>query len=365
MITSNEMSYEDMKAAIARGSLCMECNNVLKTVWGGAYGHNGYLLVCGRDMNHNGITRHNKKLEKKIQEGYSMETTALEKLSEDKMLERVNMARFPQEMNLQEKKLLAQVAITYGFDPLMGEVTLYQGRPFVSIDGRYRKAQETGMLDGISTVPASKDEREAWQIPEGDYFFRAELWLKGSTRPIVGWGRVRKQETTGGKGYKPIETNPQRMAEKRAEAQALRKGFHINLPSVEEIGSQDEEFAGQVPTVNISEIVVDTDTGEIFDEQEKTEPVQSKSNPAKKSTKAVTPPEPEQEPEQSEEKPQAVMPRDPATVKSIPELMTACFKDFGMQPPAVLKVLGASSSSAIVDTPSECYIQVANAQPES
>ena len=63
------------------------------------------------------------------------------------------------------------IPITYGFDPLMGEISIYQGRPYVSIDGRYRKAQETGNLDGVSTRPANKQEREDWQIPVGDFFF--------------------------------------------------------------------------------------------------------------------------------------------------------------------------------------------------
>jgi hypothetical protein len=61
--------------------------------------------------------------------------------------------------------------------------------------------------------------------------------------PFVGWGRVFGSETTGGKGFKPVEKNPQRMAEKRAEAQALRKAFHINLPSWEDIGGPED---GQV-----------------------------------------------------------------------------------------------------------------------
>jgi hypothetical protein len=170
-----------------------------------------------------------------------MDSTALTKMTETEMMARVNLARFPQELTVVDKKMLAAAAISYGFDPLMGEISIYQSRPFVSIDGRYRKAQETGRLDGVETRPATKQEREDWQIPEGDYFFRSEVWLVGSNRPFVGWGRVRAIETTGGKGFKPVETNPQRMAEKRAEAQALRKAFSIPLPSIEDIGSQDND----------------------------------------------------------------------------------------------------------------------------
>jgi hypothetical protein len=365
VITDKEMSYEDMTAAIARGSLCMQCNNILVTVWGGAFGYNGWMLACGKDKSHKGITRHDKKYEQKLKEAYSMETTALEKLSQEKMLERVNMARFPQEMKPEEKKLLAQVAITYGFDPLMGEITLYQGRPFVSIDGRYRKAQETGQLDGIETRPANKEEREAWQIPDGDLFFRAELWLTGKTRPIVGWGRVFQAETKGA-AFLPIVKNPQRMAEKRAEAQALRKGFHINLPSVEDIGTPEAAEEPPSPYIEGSCCEVDTNTGEIFEEAKAVEP-EPPQEPAPKPAPAPT--KPPASPAKEAEKPpvpvaQSATPRDPATVKSINELMSACFKDWGMQPQAVLAVLGVGNSSAIVDTPTDCYIKVAAAQPQ-
>lgn len=173
-------------------------------------------------------------------------TTDLALLTEKQMLERVNQAKFPQDLSQAEKNLLVQVALSYRLDPLLGELTIYQGRPFVSIDGRYRKAHETGQLDGMDTRPATKEERQAWEIPDGDLFFRAEVWKNGCARSFVGWGRVRKQETLPPRdpskaGFRPLETNPQRMAEKRAEAQALRKAFFLPLPSFETAGTAEEE----------------------------------------------------------------------------------------------------------------------------
>lgn len=162
---------------------------------------------------------------------------ALVAMSEGDMAKRVDMAKWPQQLTATEKVLLVEVAISYGLDPLMGELVIYQGKPVVSIDGRYRKAHETGELAGVSSRPATQEERTAWEIPEGDYFFRAEVYKKDSTMPFVGWGRVRKEETappkSGAAGFRPLEVNPQRMAEKRAEAQALRKAFYLPLPSAE------------------------------------------------------------------------------------------------------------------------------------
>ena len=262
MLPETEMTYDDMKKAVDQGYLCAKCQGMLVIAWGGAYKVNSYILYCGNDINHTGITRHDKKYEQKIKEGFSMDSKELMLMTEAKMMKRVEMARFPQELSPAEKKLLAEVAITYGFDPLMGEVTIYEGRPYVSIDGRYRKAQETGRLDGVETRPASKKEKEEWQIPEGDWFFRSEVYVKGASHPFIAWGRVRASETKPGSRrqgdttstYKPIQNNPQRMAEKRAEAQALRKAFHIPLPSVEDIGS---------PDYDIESTSVDVTTGEI------------------------------------------------------------------------------------------------------
>jgi len=248
-IYDNQISRADMQKMVDAGNTCGKCGSRLTIAWGGQSGYDGYILKCASDFNHDTTTRHDNKREQEINEirrVRKMDSKALMLMDENTMLARVNMAKFPQDLTVPDKKLLAVAAITYGFDPLMNEISIYQGRPYVSIDGRYRKAQETDKLDGVETRPATKQEREDWQIPEGDYFFRAEVYVKGASRAFVGWGRVRKSETIGGQGFKPVETNPQRMAEKRAEAQSLRKAFHIPIPSLEEIGMEDDGYKATV-----------------------------------------------------------------------------------------------------------------------
>lgn len=243
------MEY-DLCRRMERSHRCAACHAPLVTIWAGTE----HRLVCGKDKRHQGYERipsltelwragHEvgpaaDKLEKKYG-GRPMTNQALTTMTEGQMLQRIDKAKFPQELKSEEKRLLAAVAIAYGLDPLMRELTIYQGQPYVSIDGRYRKAQESNLLDGVASRPATEQERTEWSIPLGDYFIRAEVWHKGSSHPFVGWGRVRESETLGGKGFKPVETNPQRMAEKRAEAQALRKAFHIPLPSAEDIGAEE------------------------------------------------------------------------------------------------------------------------------
>lgn len=258
MITTESLSLKDMRRAERDGAVCGECGNNLIVAF-----INGEMVLRCRDLKHSTITYRDKQRESKIMEA-RMDSTQLMTMGETKMMERVNMSKFPQDLNQSEKMMLATVAMSYGFDPLMGEITIYQGKPFISIDGRYRKAQETGRLAGIETRPANKQERMAWEIPDGDYFFRSEVYCSGSDRPFVGWGRVRAIETRvpqGKEAYKPIQNNPQRMAEKRAESQALRKAFHIPLPSIEDIGTPDSddysvsESTGEV--INVTAEVVD------------------------------------------------------------------------------------------------------------
>lgn len=310
MITEAQLAYDDLVKIANDGHRCGVCGSPLVVAW-----KDGYILRCAEDITHSTITAHDKKQEriiKQIREVRHMDSKSLMVMDEKSMMRRVEMARFPQQLTPEDKRLLAKVAITYGFDPLMGEVSIYQGRPFVSIDGRYRAAQETGELDGVETRPATKDERTEWEIPEGDYFFRAEVYRRGSQRAFVGWGRVRKQETVGGKGFKPIETNPQRMAEKRAEAQALRKAFHIPLPSFEDIGSEEE-----APLKVQAEVIL---------------PEEELGHP---------------------------FTRVPETVTTIKELQAALYKDFKLPIKEQLAELNIKDFSELALTPPEAYAQVA------
>ena len=233
----------DRLTAQASKEICSICNRLLVVAWDGAA--NTSVLRCGPNKAHTG-TKSAWEHPAQIERGQREMTYALANLPTDEtgMLARIERAKFPQALTSEEKKTLALAALSYGLDPLMGELTIYQGRPYVSIDGRYRKAQETGRLAGVETRPATKAERVAWDIPDGDFFMRTEVWVKDVERPFVAWGRVRKKETEALKdpakaGFRPLETNPQRMAEKRAEGQALRKAFSIPLPSLEDVVAEE------------------------------------------------------------------------------------------------------------------------------
>jgi len=50
--------------------------------------------------------------------------------------------------------------------------------------------------------------------------------------------------------------------------------------------------------------------------------------------------------------------RNSETIKSLSELFAACHEDWGLQPKQVIKELGYSSQSEIVELPSECYRRI-------
>jgi hypothetical protein len=275
-----DLSHEDMKRAVEK-FVCAECGSALSIAWGGFYGHSCWVLRCTQDYNHKGLKPIGRdpwaiEINARLRGGLDpMETKELVKLNQDQMMERVNKARFPQELNKQEKALVATVSIEYGLDPVFGELMIYQGKPYITIDARRRKAQETGNLAGVNSRPATKEEREARGVVDGDYLFVCQVWVKDMSHPFEGWGKVRRAEIKGSE-HLPIVKDPAAMAEKRAEAQALRRAFHIPLPSAEDI--IEAEFTE----------IADADQG--GNGGKKTAPGSSKKAAAPAKEKPATPP---------------------------------------------------------------------------
>jgi hypothetical protein len=266
--------YESLKQ-MAKTHKC-SCGGILSLAW-----VNGeYKLICGNDRTHTQFykkTKADRYPENLKEEILKSMTTQLMKMDKPGMLTRIGQAKWPTELSKYEKNMLADVAIQYGLDPLMHELSIYQGMPYVEYDGRMRKAQETKELDGIDTRPATSAEYESFKAKEGDYLWRADVYKKGCARPFTGWGYIRKSETEpptktdgskGRGGFRPHETNPNRMAEKRAEMFGMRKAFHLPLPTMIDGVSAGDEGDPLVPTVKDyidGEVVsqVDTTTGEI------------------------------------------------------------------------------------------------------
>ncbi len=239
----------------AKDSKCGVCGKPINAAWGQSLGFGEqYVLRCV-NLEHGTIEKRRMSATEKDQlamlRGESgMDSTGLMEMDQPTMMERIAQAKFPRDLTLDDKKMMCVVAMGYGFDPLMHEIMVYQGNPYITIDGRMRKAQETGKFDGINSRPATEAERQEREAEGGDLLYRCEAWRKGSSHPFVGWGKVRAKEIqkardSRGAEFLPLAVDPHRIAEKRSEAQGLRKGFSIPAPfgSWEE---SEEERAGDV-----------------------------------------------------------------------------------------------------------------------
>ena len=59
------VAFPDMEHLVHGGAACGQCRNLLKIVWGGAWGCNYYILTCG-DMAHNTILKIERKTKQQI-----------------------------------------------------------------------------------------------------------------------------------------------------------------------------------------------------------------------------------------------------------------------------------------------------------
>jgi hypothetical protein len=151
----------------------------------------------------------------------------------------------------------------------MGELLIIHGGLFVPLSARLRKAQETEKLDGVNTRPATMDEKKGRRYGDEDDLWVAEIWQKECSRPFAAFGGVKKREVDKAIAQAknnnrdpdalPIVKDPAQHAEKRAIARGLRMGFHLPLPSAEDVGS--EETDRDAVTVR----VINEETGEIIE----------------------------------------------------------------------------------------------------
>lgn len=131
---------------------------------------------------------------------------------------------------------LAGLGAYIGIKPELGDLMIYQGKPYITISGYRRIAHNTGLLNGITVEPASDRDRLRFGAKEGEYLWISHVHKKGSTRPYTGWGYVRLGDRN------PVsKTHPQEMARKRAVYDGLRLAF----PPSEAIGDMHMKYIAE------------------------------------------------------------------------------------------------------------------------
>jgi hypothetical protein len=133
----------------------------------------------------------------------------------------------------QQAVFLTTLGTHLGVRAELGEIMLYQGKPYITIDGRIRIAHNSGLLNGIDPAPASSTDRMRYIVKDGEHLWKCFVFKKGALRPFVGWGHVRLNDRN------PVsKTHPQEMAKKRSKYDALRLAF----PPKEEITPLHEQY---------------------------------------------------------------------------------------------------------------------------
>lgn len=221
---------------------CGECGGSLLLPWV----NNHYEVRCLKDRTHRGLTpkaRGTRKLydpargwvEYDIMTQKEAGTTDLLPQTEQSMLARVhkaaNIGLFPQNSTADQRLVIAQVALAYGLDPLMGELIPYQGRPYITIDGRRRLDAAAGHHPSIRFRPLTVAEQtffvEAGALDSGDLAMVCVLRTEYSSE-IEAFGRVLAAErdpAQKGGSHIPTVQRSIEMVEKRAEYRARRMAY--------------------------------------------------------------------------------------------------------------------------------------------
>ncbi len=164
---------------------------------------------------------------------------------------RAGSPMFPKDLTPSQAGTLARITLRYGLDPLLNELTIYQGRPYLTIDGRERIANEHPAFNGMEIRPATDDERKGFRCAEDEHLWVCTVWRKDRQFPQVGYGRA------GGRGDRnPVSRDfPQEMAQKRAKHRALRDAFSIPIPGHEEMTDYRPQLLPEMGEVIDGEVV--------------------------------------------------------------------------------------------------------------
>jgi len=177
-----------------------------------------------------------------------MSDQALALQSEQAIIQRIEQARWLAELQPRDRQSLAHLSQKYGLDPLMKELTLYEGQPYIMVTGLIRIAHRQKQFAGLEDRPMSQEERTQYGY-KAPFCWMVKVYRSDWQVPAVGTGTA-----DPGSPFRnnPIEkVRPEWMARSRALRQALKLAFPHSLP-FEEVASAEEQG-------------IDPETGEIVD----------------------------------------------------------------------------------------------------
>lgn len=248
---------------------CRQCGHKAMLVARAVPGDNRLNVVCGGCGSDEHLERDKSLTQRwrespesvpihtanKLAEKYGVEPmteTALAVASERQMAERIKSARWLTELKPEHHQALAHLSVRYGLDPLMKELTMYEGSPYISVAGLIRIAHRQTSFAGIEDRPMSQEEKQQYGY-KAPFCWIVKVYRADWRVPAVGTGTGDPQNPLRNN---PVErVRPEWMARARALRQALKLAYPHSLPfaemeSAEEAGIDPETGAVAVAVID-------------------------------------------------------------------------------------------------------------------
>lgn len=143
-----------------------------------------------------------------------------------------------------ERFVLARVAQHYGLDPLMGQLYLLGGKPYVSYKALYRAAVERGFR--IESRPMTREERDLLMLDDDEIGFASTIY-RGADVVGSDYGTACEADVgiARGRAGRRIVRN---MAQTRAERRVLDKVLGISAHDSDEPAVVDARRSAPSPS---------------------------------------------------------------------------------------------------------------------
>ncbi|GAI66401.1 unnamed protein product [marine sediment metagenome] len=266
--------------------------------------------------------------------------------------------KFPKDLvNRQAALDFAKWCIAHQLEPIRDCIP-FHGNPFITIEWVDRQASNDDKFKGYSYKVFSQQDKEALDFDPKDIVIECQASFEGLDTPLVGLGVVTKieREATSGetdevtaRGYRSpvVHLHPQKMAFKRARAEALKQRFHIPAPILEEL---------PYTTVVEAEYTVKEASkggGKIGEQAAHKRPEEGKAG-----TTILSPTKAAKSPKIGA--PAAKPKRDPQTIKTFDQLWQALEEDFNMMKGQAFAELNVTCQEELTELPADCYIRIAS-----
>ncbi len=320
MIKESTLSLEEMNRLVNSGSRC-QCGSNLTIAWGGGFNYQGYILRCGRDVNHVNFERpvEINPYSDTDMPGWKMSRkrrTALEAIvGTEKANALMKYQGVATLSKLEAKEIITTIwpgaekaspaevfkAITichqYGLNPLMGHLYLIPfdkkdktgkviGRTYAAVRGINanrliaRRKHSFSYIDMTPRYMTEEEEKKVWKTIDPDKV-RFIVTLKDTKTGATasGYGEWAKYKIVNGKKYlnnpKGIDkgNSVENMSGLRAERQALDRLYPADMPSaipfedeyIEQQGARQSVVVEPASIDSEKSPVIDKETGEILD----------------------------------------------------------------------------------------------------